>query len=368
MKKPKVFLLCIILIFSFSIIAYAGEEGKAIREIKFLTRKGLYENALVRADFYLDKNPESLRVRKLKIDLLIKLSRFDEALNNYEIFIRYSKAKKENIKILSNILVSYLRDLADKSLTDAQRRSVISMLCEIKDEDMIKKLKEIYAFPPSRFEKIWAASLLAQIGKKGYITYLRKMAKESNLLKKEKLYIIFALSSEKSPLLEKTLLSMLKKEKDRDVIAYLYWALTRLGEDHRKELRVMLERVSDDVKGTVLFLLGELKDENFSTNISIRDEKLLPSFYWALYRKGERFALDRLRKLISSKNKEISLSSIFYIGLIGDKISIPILRHRIVSTSDMDIKITAISSIVRIIRKDRIKTDIRIKIGFSITF
>ncbi len=367
MKKPKVFLLCIILIFSFNIIAYAAEEGRAIKEIKFLTKKGLYENALVRADFYLDKNPESLRVRKLKIDLLVKLLRFDEALKNYEIFIRYSKAKKENIKILSNILVPYLKSLANIDISNTQKRAVISMLCEIKDESAVRKLKEIYAFPPSRSEKVWAASLLAQIGKKGYITYLRKVAKEADLSKEEKLSIIFAFSSEDSSLLKKTLLSMLKREKDKEIIAYLYWALTRLGDDHRRELRIMLNRVDGKVKSTLFFLLGELRDKEFPTMAPTNDRRLLPSFYWALYRRGDTSALNELRKFISSQDKEISLPSIFYIGLIGDKISIPLLRHRIVSSSDMDIKITSISSIIRIIRKDRVKTDIKIKIGFSIT-
>ncbi len=367
MKSSKVFLLCIILIFSFSIIAYATEEGKAIKEIKFLTKKGLYENALVRADFYLEKNPASLRVRKLKIDLLVKLSRFDEALKNYEFFIRYSKAKKENIKILSNILVPYLKSLANMDIFDTQKRAVISMLCEIKDESTIKRLKEIYAFPPSRSEKIWAASLLAQIGKKDYIPYLRKVAKKVNLSKEEKLYVIFAFSSDDSPLLKKTLLSMLKREKDKEVIAYIYWALTRLGDDHRRELRIMLNRVDGKVKSTLFFLLGELRDKEFSTRTPTDDKRLLPSFYWALYRRGDRSALDELRKFISSKDKGVSLPSIFYIGLIGDKVSIPLLRHKIVSSSDMDIKIASISSIIRIIRKDRIKTDIKIKIGFSVT-
>ena len=91
-------------IFLFSLFittsSFASVEGRAVHEIKFLSHGGLYENALVKANFYLETHPASLRVRKLKMDLLIKLSRFDESLSEYEKFIRYSKAKKENISIL----------------------------------------------------------------------------------------------------------------------------------------------------------------------------------------------------------------------------------------------------------------------------
>ncbi len=367
MKVAKIFILIFTFIFIFSILAYGDEEGKAIREIKFLMKKGLYENALVRANFYLEREPKSLRVRKLKIDILVELSQFDNALKDYEIFIRYSKAKTENIKILSQILVPYLKALKNYSLTPTQKRKLYSMLCEIKDGETIRELKEIYSFSPDRTFKIWAASLLSQLGKKGYIAYLKKAAKFTDLTKEEKLYIIFAFSGRESETLRKTLLFMLKREKDKEVIAYIYWALTKLGEDHRKELRTMLNEVGDRIKGTVLFLLGELKDSRFTLDKKVEDELCLPSLYWAQYRKGNVSAINNLRKLISSSNKEVSLLSIFYIGLIGDKISIPILRHKIVESQDMDIKIASISSIIRIIRKDRINTDIRIKVGFSIT-
>ncbi len=366
-KKVLTLIVILILVFLFNITAYATGEGKAIKEIKFLTKKSLYENALVRANFYLNSHPESLRVRKLKIDLLIKLARFDEALKNYEIFIMYSKAKKENIEILSDILVNYLHYLKGVSLTPEQKKRLFSILCEIKDKETIKTLKEIYYLPPSREDKIWAASLLSQLGKKGYISYLRKTLKLQALSFNEKLYIITALASRNSTLFIKDLHFLLKNEKNPEVIAYIYWALTKLGESHRKELRHMLNRVDNHTKSIILFLLGELKDDEFKLDGIINDKEVLISLYWAEYRKGERSALYKLRKELSSPSKDVTLSSIFYIGLIGDKRSIPILRNKITNTDDMDIKLMSIISIIRIIRSDRISADIKIKIGFSIT-
>ncbi len=367
MKLSKVISLFLVVLFVFSVIAYSDEEGKAIKEIKFLMKKELYENALVRANFYLDKNPRSLRVRKLKIDLLVKLSQFDDALRDYELFIRYSKAKTENIKILSGILVPYLKSLKREVLTQSEKDRVYSVLCEMKDADTIRELKEMYAFPKDRTLKIWAASLLVQVGKRGYLTYLKNVAKMRDLTKREKLCIIFAFASREGESLKRLLLNLLKQERDPETIAYIYWALTKLGESHRKELRTMLNRVSGETRSVVLFLLGELKDTKFTIEENIKDEEVLPSLYWAKYRKGDTSVLYNLRKLLSSPIKKVALLSIFYIGLIGDKVSIPLLRKKIVTSQDTETKIAAISSTIRIIRKDRINTDIKIKVGFSIT-
>ncbi len=370
MKKLTIVLALVLLfIFLFNLMAYAGEEGKAIKQIKFLMKKGLHDNALVRADFYLNAHPESLRVRKLKIDILVELRQFDEALKNYEIFIKYSKAKKENISILSDILVPYLKSLKDRNLLDDEKKRLIAILCEIKDKETIRDLKTLYAFPHEREDKIQAASLLAQLGKTGYIPYLKKAAKLPDLLKDEKLYIIFAFSTRKNESLKNVLLSMLRNEKDPEIIAYIYWALTRMGESHRRELRNMLNKVSDNnAKSTILFLLGELKDTKFTIDPHSLPEDVLTSYYWAEYRRGHKsMAINELRHYISSSDKRVSIHAIFYIGLIGDKPSIPILRHKIVETDDIGIKISAISAIIRIIRKERINTEVNIKLGFSIT-
>lgn len=367
MKYAKFIVMLLIIVLFLNIIAYAGEEGKAVKEVKFLMAKKLYENALVRANFYLNTNPRSLRVRKLKIDILIKLARFDEALYDYEIFIKYSKAKKENIPILSDILVSYLKWLRRENPPDVDKREVFALLSEIKDEKTIRELKEIYYFPSNREEKIWASSLLVQIGKSSYLKYLRKVSKLQDLTRNEKIYIILGFAFRGSEILRKNLLYMLKKEKDPYIVAYTYWALTKMGDNRRKVLRTMLNRVDDKVKSVILFLLGDLKDNEVSMDIHTKDKAVILSYYWLKYRRGIKSALSEIRKFLSSNDVKISKLSAFYVGLIGDKSSIPLLRHKIIEMSNYQDKLPYIFSIIRIIRKDRIDADIRIKIGFSVT-
>jgi len=302
MRLKIIKLMSILMIFtSISILVYAQQEEEVFKSINFDIQQKEYEDALRRANRYLKLNPDSDKIRDLKIRILLYTDRISQAIDEYKKLDILEQSEKESIlkHICLYVLYETVRTAeedvpieAAKVLGELQRKEVVPALIELLEKD-------------DKESRHAAAIALGDIGDLSAVPVLISSLKDDS----EEIRIAAARA--------------LKKLEDPSSIPALKESLKDSSYKVRIEAALALGKLSEDMTSTAS-LIKELRTGNEEVKISAAI---------ALGKLGNPLASPALKETLSDKSPAVRVAAATALGQIGDVTAIPALANVIENES-----------------------------------